>query len=111
MSTWNDLATAANTAFFAIGGETIAYSRPGNSTLDPIDEFVIVGIPDTSVASTGGNAKERVMQVQISDIPLGPKAGDLIVNGANTYRVEQILSSVTEDDIATLGIRLINPNS
>lgn len=55
--------------------------------------------------SLGNNAKERVVQIQLSLIPNGPCKGDILKYRSKSYTVQELLVVSIEDDIATLGIR------
>lgn len=107
MSTWDSIASDANDALFAAGGETITYSRPGNSKLDPVDEFETECIPDLSVAVVNRRAAERVVSVRLSNIPGGPAEGDRIGYLTKTWTVAEVLAIDELSDIATLGIRVV----
>lgn len=104
MPNWDDLAESANTTIFGVFGETVSYSRPGNSTLDTITAFDLSAIPDTSAEYLSPDAKERAFTVTIADISLGPKRGDLIVFRTDTYQVQAIAESAV-DGTAMLGAR------
>jgi hypothetical protein len=106
MSIWSDVAGAANDSIFAAGGETIYYSRPQSLSASAVDEFETQGIPDTSIASIGTDARQIVIQVRLSEISGGPRKDDQVRWNSRTWFVQEILSQSTVDDTANLGLRL-----
>lgn len=114
MSTWSDQRSELTDACIAAFGDAgpLLYSRPASGSFSAVAQFSLQGIFDTSgeFASSTGPAFGQAY-VKISDIPLGPQRGDLIIPTVGLpalvgriYRVEESFPDFVSGD-AELKVR------
>jgi len=105
MLSWQTAFDDLNATVIATFGQPVTYSRPASVNFDEIAPFQFNADVETGGEYAGpSGALYGTVLVLISDIPLGPQKGDLLIpsvtangfNAGRTYEVDEIFLDATE---------------